>query len=487
MSAYKVSFPVIAMIAAGWPTMANAQETAAPAPETASQAAPEATELPALTVEAPAKRNIKKAKLRSSGPRPLSAPAAAAAASVPAAALDQQVIEGEKVVRTVRDTTTSVGVVTGQTIAERQIRDLDEAIEQTANVVTSEDPNSGFAIRGLSSEGLTGQQHISGVPLVGVVIDGATQNPDAVRRGARGLWDIEQVEVLRGPQSTLQGRNALGGSVNVKTNDPTYKLGAIFEGTVGTNDLKSGGFVLNAPIVMGQSAFRLSGFTTERMREIKYADPRNEEMGWDSYDTLRGKLLIEPDSLPGFSALLTVAHTNDEPGSAFVSGPNFLARELANSAAYTDFRVGQTDNYVADLSYEFMPGYTLHSITAYGDSETVIKTAATAEFIRDGDKTDGKDFTQDVRLELANSGNGLSGVAGLFYGYFERDNFTNTSVNTGWVAERFGIPGLPRNVISTLTGINRSETTSMAAYADLRYRWNRWVLNAGGVCFATKL
>jgi iron complex outermembrane recepter protein len=452
----------------------NAQE--APPPEPAPVYEAEVV-LPEVVVEAaPAKRNVKKETLRKSS--------GSGQAAAGGQALEQKVVEGEKVLRTLRDTTTSVGIITSQDIAERQIRDLDDAIVQTANVITSEDPNTGFVIRGLNSEGQTGLQHISGVPLIGVVIDGVTQNPDAVRRGARALWDVDQVEVLRGPQSTLQGRNALGGTVIVSTNDPTYKQQVIIEGTAGTNELKSGGFVVNAPIVTGQSALRISGYKTERVRDIYYADPENSEMGEDSYSSLRGKLLIEPDSVPGFSALFSVSRVVDKPGAAFVSGPDFLARELVNSAAFTDFREASANNYVADLSYEFMPGLTLHSITAYARTNTLIKTSAGAQFIRNGDNTDGKDFTQDVRLEIENSGNGLSGVLGLFYGNFQRDAFSNTTLNAPWLGTIPGFeslaPFLPDEIIPYGTGPTVSETTSMAVYADLRYRWDRWVLLGGG-------
>ncbi|WP_439543050.1 TonB-dependent receptor [Hyphomicrobium sp.] len=447
------------LFAAGWVHPVIAQEAGAPA----EQAETETIELPGLVVEAPAKRNVRKEKLRKSAPQQANQPV-----------LEQQVVEGEKITRTLRDTTTSVGIVSGQDIEERQIRDLDEAVGQAANVVTSEDPNSGFAIRGMNSEGQTGNQHISAVPLVGVVIDGATQNSDAVRRGARALWDIDQVEVLRGPQSTLQGRNSLGGAVIVKTNDPTYKLGGVVEGTIGTNDLYGTGFVLNAPIVAGQSAFRLSGYKTERERDISYTEPKNAEMGTDAYDTLRGKLLIEPDALPGFSALFTISHTNDEPGSAFVSGPDFFARELTYSAAFTDFREGTADNYVSDLSYEFMPGLTIRSVTAYADTLALIKTPIGAAFARDGDHTDGSDFTQDVRLEIDNQGNGISGVLGVFYGRFSRDNFSNQTANLGYFF------GGPDNYVPYGTGTVAAETSSLAAYADLRYRLDRWSLIAGG-------
>lgn len=458
MHVIKLSSSTFALIVAfGWAHPLIAQETGA-----AAEA--ETIELPGLVVEAPAKRNVKKEKLRKSAPQQASQPV-----------IEQQVVEGEKITRTLRNTTTSVGIVTGQDIEEREIRDLDEAVEQTANVITSEDPNTGFVIRGLNSEGQTGQQHISAVPLIGVVVDGVTQNPDTVRRGARALWDVEQVEVLRGPQSTLQGRNALGGTVIVKTNDPTYKLGAVVEGTIGTNDLYGAGFVLNAPIVAGQSAFRISGYKTEQNRGISYSDPYNAQLGDDAYDTLRGKLLIEPDSLPGFSALFTVARTTDQPGSAQVSGPNF-GRRLDATSDFTDFREGWANNYASDISYEFMPGLTVRSVTAFADTQNTIKTAPGAALSRYGDNTNATDFTQDLRLEIDNSGNGVSGVVGLSYGHLKRDNFGHSTA----VLEYFFGPGYPDYPVLYGYGTFGSETTNLAAYADLRYRWGPWSLIGGG-------
>lgn len=453
---------------------AAAPEGAPPAADPATTAAPETVELPDIIVQtAPAKRNVKKARLRNAGPVATSAEPSAAV-SAPAAAetaLPGIVVEGEKVARTLRDTTTSTGVVTGDQIRDEQIEDLQAALNTQANVIATKGSggNSGFSIRGLNSEGLTQNQNPSAAPLISVVIDGATQNPEATRRGARGLWDVEQVEALRGPQSAVQSRNALAGSVFIKTKDPTYKLETIVEGTAGQQDLKSGGFVVNVPIAMNQAALRISGQAFERDHNISYGNPENNSLDNDDLSTIRGKLLLEPDSLPGLSALFTIARVNDTPAVLSVTPP-FEDRFLASGVSI-DFRSTQTTNYISDIGYTVTPGVTVRSITAYADTKTEIGSAASSPLQRDTVR-DGGDFTQDLRLELENSGNGLSGVVGLFYGSFK------------FAADNFDLQDLapPLGFFTVVQDLNsETKTESIAAYADLRYRfWDKFVAIGGG-------
>jgi iron complex outermembrane recepter protein len=447
-----------------------------PAPEAAASApVSDPNLLPEIVVEsAPAKRNIKKQSLRASGGGSAGVADAGALDGSGSTELPGIVVEGEKVVRTLRDTTTSIGVVTGQQIEDERIEDLQGALNSQANVLATEGSggNGGFTIRGLNSEGLTNNQNPSAAPLVSVVIDGATQNPEATRRGARALWDVEQVEILRGPQSALQARNSLAGSVFIKTKDPTYKWETIIEGTAGNHDLKSGGFVVNAPIVTNQAALRISGMSMQRNHGISYADPQNDPLDEDVLRSLRGKLLLEPDSMPGLSALFTIARVQDTPAVMTVSAP-FFNRELSvDPTASVDFRSTETTNYISDIGYTVYPGVTIRSITAYADTETEIGSATSALYQRDVIR-DGGDFTQDLRVEIENSGNGLSGVVGLFYGSFKYDNDTVDTFDYSFGAGAFVLP-----IQDLVTSV---ETESMAAYADLRYRfWDKFVVIGGG-------
>lgn len=389
--------------------------------------------------------------------------------TAPSAVLPEVVVEGEKITRTLADTTTSIGVTTGQQIRDQQITDLQDALNQTANVVAPEGNrgNSGFSIRGLNSEGLTQGQNAAEAPLISINIDGATQNAEATRRGARALWDVEQIEVLRGPQSTLQARNALAGSVFIKTNDPTYLYEGIIEGTLAQNNTRSGAFVVNVPIVADQMALRVSGITSEGDKGIRYADPRNDDLDDDQLANVRGKLLIEPKAMPGLSALFTVARTEDRPAVNSVTGPDFFDRVFGLSTNGVEFRETASDNYISDVSYEVAPGIKLRSITALAETETDIGTSAGATFLRD-DLREGEDFTQDMRLEIEPDGNGISGVVGLFYGEFENAN--DSRISQDFSAD-LGLPDgtLPFIAIQNIAGTNRTE--SLAAYADLRWRF----------------
>lgn len=384
------------------------------------------------------------------------------------------IVTGEKFGRDQFTTFTSVEVFTGGELHDLVKPTLNDALNSAPNIraFMGGTGNSDVVIRGLSSEGATAPSRSN--PVISVVVDGAEQGVEATRRGTRGIWDVEQVEVLRGPQSTLQGRNALAGSVIIKTKDPTYTPEAIFEGLVGTEDYRSGAFAVSAPIVEDELAFRISGQIFRKENDIDYVDPSISDVGKEEFEEIRGKLLWEPAEIPGLRGLFTVSRTHDKPAWALVSGPDFFARRFDDTTA--ERRDTYVNRYIADLSYEFNEDWKIQSITSFVDTDVDINSPQTStlqpfQLIR-GDTREGGDFSQDIRLTYGSAESQFSGVFGLFAGQSTFDLDSNIQV----VADPFTPIILP---FQQLQAKNKSET--IALYADTRYEFvDRWTLLAGG-------
>src|SRR3546814_3179949 len=129
------------------------------------------------------------------------------------------------------------------------------------------------------------------------------------------LWDVEQVEVLRGAQSTLQGRNAMAGTIATKTNDPTFDSEGALRFGGGNYDQRRVSGMLSGPVlgVFGDShvAFRLAAdWATRESASGGYVPyPTVDDVGQFQALNLRGKLLFEPTSIPGWRTLLTLNHS----------------------------------------------------------------------------------------------------------------------------------------------------------------------------------
>ena len=378
------------------------------------------------------------------------------------------VVEGGKIAREFVDNPASVGVVTGEDIETYGIDDLRDSFNRLGNVRWFEGnrANTGISIRGINSEGVT--EPTNNAPVTSIIIDGATQSVESTRRGARGVWDIGQVEVFRGPQSTLQGRGALAGAVILKTNDPTFFWEGQVQGILAQDERRDGAFVLSGPLIPDELAFRISGEARRRDLEIDYEIPENRELAEDRYRNIRGKLLLEPSGIPDLSVLMTVSRTFDKPGVRAVNigeDIEFEDREfLATAGTAVEQREATNNNYILEASYEFTDWLLLRSITAKIDSDTEISTPAGFNFQREENRK-GEDFTQDLRFEIGDTEDTLSGVVGGFYGHFT----------------------LPRESLVTFLGTpfqvidSDDETVSKSLYADLRYRFlPDWSLLAGG-------
>lgn len=385
-------------------------------------------------------------------------------------------VSGEKLTRDLANVYASVGIITGQQFFDFAIEELGGGLNKLANtrVTGANQGNSGIVIRGLSSDGLTQPSNSS--PAVALIVDGASQNGEGIRRGNRGTWDVANLEVLRGPQSTLQGRNAMGGAVIVNTNDPTWNWEAAAEGDFATSansgDLGSGAFMLSGPMIENQLAFRVAGQYMENSNGISYANPLNHKLDEGVLGQFRAKFLVTPTAMEGFEALFTISHTRDRPSVAAVSGPDFFARHFSTDVSSVEIRETHVTNFVANISQQIGEGMKVRSVTALIETEAQINSpAGSRAYVRE-EVRDGEDFTQDLRLELEEGVRPLSGVIGLNFGHFSNSPDSSISISI----PAYGLYETPYQNIQ-----GRNVLTSYAAYADMRYAMtDKWSLLFGG-------
>src|SRR5690606_35074545 len=126
-------------------------------------------------------------------------------------------------------------------------------------------------------------------PSVGFLID----DVDFSGLGSVGtLFDIERVEVLRGPQGTRYGANALGGLVYMRSTAPTDELAGNFEATAGNDDTRALGVAVGGPLggPLGRAGYRVSAhrYQSNGFRRNAYLG-RDDTYGRDEL-SLRGRL-----------------------------------------------------------------------------------------------------------------------------------------------------------------------------------------------------
>lgn len=170
-------------------------------------------------------------------------------------------IVGEKVERTLKDSTSSVSVIDEETLTNGQYQSIASALTEIPNVVSL--TGAVADIRGVSGNGsATGFNSFTGgaKARVSTLVDGVAQPFVADLSGDTGLWDIEQIEVYRGPQSTINGRNSIAGSVFIKTIDPSFDwTGAARLGYRDQDEFVDTAFALSGPILDDELAFRVMG------------------------------------------------------------------------------------------------------------------------------------------------------------------------------------------------------------------------------------
>ncbi|PTY38693.1 hypothetical protein BGP77_10955 [Saccharospirillum sp. MSK14-1] len=241
---------------------------------------------------------------------------AATAETTPAQTLAPVIITGEKIERTQAESTTAVTALSDEEVDNGQFESVMDLTSLVPNAIEGAEgvPN----VRGVSGSGGTagGVTLTSGAkPRISTSIDGMSDAYFGEGYNLDSLWDVEQVEFLRGPQSTLQGRSASAGAVVVKTKDPSFDWEAAVRAGYETADeetLLAG--MVSGPLIEDQLAFRLSAQGSLADSYIDYK--LDDGWPWDPAETtrtdVRAKLLWMPEFLPDFSSQLTFNQRTQE-------------------------------------------------------------------------------------------------------------------------------------------------------------------------------
>ena len=334
--------------------------------------------------------------------------------------LNTVTVTGQKMERSLQDTKESVVVLTSEDLEIRNLTELTDVIQQTPGISGDQ---FGFRIRGVRSS--DGAIQPNRGDLASVVIDGVTTS-GWIKSGAVGqLWDVSQVEILRGPQSTNLGRNALAGAIIVNTSDPVYanegkvRLGF---GNYGQREYKG---VANINLMEGISALRLSAEHSQSDGFIDNITRNEKDYNGRENTVYRMKLLLEPTD--DLKMVLSYQHLENEYGDSRVLLGEFDKddRKSTNDAD----AVFKTKADLASLNLDFKINHrwALKSISAYQDGERdrLSDTDLSALAYGNGGGTviqDNEDTNWSQELRLNFNSDTVRGSTGVYYTSIEAKN-----------------------------------------------------------------
>ena len=346
------------------------------------------------------------------------------------------VVTGEKQDRSLQDTGASVDVTSAEDIEALNIVDLEDVLRRVGNagfVTTGCGRIEQLTLRGVQSHVVTGGTN---TPVSTLYIDGAVVPNQAAGAAISNAWDVEQIEVLRGAQSTVQGRNSLIGAIVVNTVDPTNEFDWAARATYGNENTYELSGAIGGPIVEDQVGFRLSGQITESDGFITRLDGSDADA--EETTVLRGKLAITPSALPDLEIMLTGIYSDETDGSALVDAADPGARiQSADVATRTE---RELNLFSANISYDINDTFDLVSLTTFSqlttdegaDFEGAPALPVPFTAIR-FDERDSEDFQQEFRLLFETER--VRGLLGALYAERSADDQTSAT-------QTFPIPAL---------------------------------------------
>jgi iron complex outermembrane receptor protein len=268
--------------------------------------------------------------------------------------LEEIVVTARKREERVQQVPDSVSVFTASTIEDAHIQSLSDVSKLVPNLSVSTGEQPGlllFNIRGIG-------QVRNGEPPIAVVVDGV-QLFD-INQISQGLFDIEQIEVLKGPQGAVYGRDAIGGAINIVTKQPTNDFAGWIQaggGSGGDRELQA---AISGPIVTDKLLFRFNGALKDFDGDIK--DVYNGQEVNDE-NTQAGRLQLIATPTDNLKIDLRANVDNIHSGAAWYT---FIPPGDTSNAILpiVENRIGRSSRLVDDFSVKVDYDATFATLTS---------------------------------------------------------------------------------------------------------------------------
>jgi len=414
--------------------------------------------------------------------------------------LEEVIVTAERRETKLQSTAISITAISGDIIRELGIQNA-EALQNMVPGLTirsSAIGTSNFTIRGVGAA----NDDVSSDSGVGVYVDGIYMARTSSAN--LSLYDLERIEVLRGPQGTLFGRNTAGGTINIITSKPSD----IFEGRFsleGGNEgrFNAGGYV-SGPLVEGKlfAKASIASFNRDGIMENIF-----DGSDGNSVDTLAGRVGIRFLPTDNTEFTLTYDFEDSEPGPNLKSlGPNdgfenpgTLGPQPASSpvrSANVDTAESEsfeTSGVMASFDIDFEPA-TLSFIVGHRTADTFFNNdfdrGPTAN-VREIHNEKASWSSAEVRLTSNpdgpwSAGGQLNWTAGLYF--FDEDSEKTADFESdvlafilcNFVFPPFACPGVAPGTSSSTGHFQRIETTASAVFGQVNYAFtDRLSLTAG--------
>ena len=268
---------------------------------------------------------------------------------VASAALEEVVVTARKTAESLQDTPISVTALSGDRLEAMGMSRITKLQNVTPNLVFQNTPaysgagnNAAVYIRGVGQKDFVPTID----PGVGIYVDEVYLGRSA--GAVLDMIDIQQVEILRGPQGTLFGKNTVGGAISITTAKPNDEFGGKFDIKVGTDERRNIRGVLNVPL--SDTLFARASFGSLQQDGYVFRPFDGKDLG--NQDTSMGRLALRWAPSDTFTADLSIDYFDDE-----TNGPALLITRVDEFPESATAIPGGNFPFIHNLFAGFSPDF----------------------------------------------------------------------------------------------------------------------------------